>query len=152
MGRSMPETVYVQNKSLHRTLKNINPEEAFSRVKPKIENFRIFECLVYFQVPKEKNSNLDTSGRKDTFMDNNESSKTFQIYIPGQRQIQTSRDVVLELEISLQRTRESHMEIDSETIPSLPSTVQRETNIIPTDPISPVDMSIDIAVGHKTPT
>jgi hypothetical protein len=44
------------------------------------------------------------------------------------------------------------MEIDSETIPSPPSTVQREKKIIPVDPISPVDMFRDIAVGHKRPT
>jgi hypothetical protein len=44
------------------------------------------------------------------------------------------------------------MEIDSETIPSPPSTVQRETNIIPVDPVSPVDMCRDIAVEHKMPT
>jgi hypothetical protein len=44
------------------------------------------------------------------------------------------------------------MEIDSETIPSPPSTVQRETNIIPDNPVAPVDMSRDIAVGHKRPS
>jgi hypothetical protein len=44
------------------------------------------------------------------------------------------------------------MEIDSETIPSPPSAVQRETNIIPVDPVSLVDMFRDIAVGHKRPT
>jgi hypothetical protein len=78
--------------------------------------------------------------------------KTFQIDIPGQRQIETSRDVVLEEEIAFQRSRESQMEIDSETIPSPPSAVQRETNIISVDPVSPVDMFRDIAVGHKRPT
>jgi hypothetical protein len=31
------------------------------------------------------------------------------------------------------------MEIDSETMPSPPSTIQRETNIIPDDPVTPVD-------------
>jgi hypothetical protein len=41
------------------------------------------------------------------------------------------------------------MYIDNETIPSPPSTFQRETYIIPVDPIAPVDMSRDIAVGHK---
>jgi len=40
------------------------------------------------------------------------------------------------------------MEIDSETIPSPPSTFQREIDIIPADP---VDMSRDITVGHKRP-
>ena len=41
------------------------------------------------------------------------------------------------------------MEIDSETMPSPPLAVQRETNTIPTDPVAPVDMFRDIAVGHK---
>jgi hypothetical protein len=72
---------------------------------------------------------------------NSESSKTFQIYIPGQRKIETSRDVVLEEEIAFQRSKESQMEIDSETIPSPPSAFQRETDIIPADPVAPVDMS-----------
>ena len=44
------------------------------------------------------------------------------------------------------------MEINSETMPSPPSTVQRETYIIQVDPISPVDMFRDIVVGHKRPT
>jgi hypothetical protein len=46
------------------------------------------------------------------------------------------------------------MEIDSETIASPPSTVQRETTIIPVDLVdlaSPVDVPRDIAVGHKRP-
>jgi hypothetical protein len=44
------------------------------------------------------------------------------------------------------------MEIDSEIIHSPPSTFQREIDIIPADPVAPVDMSRDIAVGHKRPT
>jgi hypothetical protein len=44
------------------------------------------------------------------------------------------------------------MEINSKTISSPPSTIQRETYIIPVDPVSPVDMFIDIAVGNKRPT
>jgi hypothetical protein len=44
------------------------------------------------------------------------------------------------------------MEIDSETIPSPPSSVQRETDITPSCPVSPVDMFKDIAVRYKMPT
>jgi hypothetical protein len=69
--------------------------------------------------------------------------------MPGQRQIETSRDVFLEEEIAFQRSRESQMEIDSKTIHSPHSAIQRETNIIPIDPVALVDMSRDIAVGHK---
>jgi hypothetical protein len=43
------------------------------------------------------------------------------------------------------------MEIDSETIPSPPSTFQKETDIIQVIQNAPVDMSRDIAVGHKRP-
>jgi hypothetical protein len=81
-----------------------------------------------------------------------ESSKTFQIDIPGQTQIETSKDVALEEETVFQRSRKSHMKIDSKTIPSLSSTVQRETYIISVDPVAPVDMFRDIAVAHKRPT
>jgi hypothetical protein len=68
MGRSMHDTVYVQNKSLHQNLKNITPEETFTGVKPRIEHFRIFGCPVYFHVPKEKKSKIDPSGKNDTLM------------------------------------------------------------------------------------
>jgi hypothetical protein len=44
------------------------------------------------------------------------------------------------------------MEIDSKTIPSPPSAVQREKDIIPVDPVAPVDMLSDIAARHKMPT
>jgi hypothetical protein len=41
------------------------------------------------------------------------------------------------------------MEIDKETIPSPPSIVQRETCIIPTNPVAPVDITRDVILGHK---
>jgi hypothetical protein len=44
------------------------------------------------------------------------------------------------------------MEIDSEKIPSPPSTIQRETIITPGYLVSPVDMFRDIPVGNKMPT
>jgi hypothetical protein len=54
MVRSMHDTVYVQNRNLHQTLKNITPEEAFTGVKPEIENFKIFGCPLYFMYPKRR--------------------------------------------------------------------------------------------------
>jgi hypothetical protein len=65
-----------------------------------------------------------------------------------------SRDVIFEEEIAFRRSRESQMEIDSETIPSPPSAVQRETTIVlvdPVDPVALVDVPRDIAVGHERP-
>jgi hypothetical protein len=139
-------------------LKNITPEESFTGVKHDIGHFRIFGCPVYFDVPKERRSKLEPSWRKETFVGYSESSKSYRNYIPDQRQIEISRDVTFEEEVSFQRSRESQMEIDNETMPSPPSIVHRETNIIPVDPVfpndpvAPSDMPKDITVGHKIPT
>jgi hypothetical protein len=92
--------VYVQNHSPHQILKNITPEEAFTKVKPEIGHFRIFGCPVYLHVPKESRSKLEPSGRKGTFVGYSESSKAYRIYIPGQRQIEVSKDVTFEEEVA----------------------------------------------------
>jgi hypothetical protein len=147
-------TVHVHNKSPHQILKNMTPEEAFTGVKPEVGHFRIFECPVYFHVPKEKRTKLDPSSRKSTCVGYSESSKAYWIYIPSQRQIEVSRDVVFEEKIAFRRSRESHMAIDSEIVPSPPSVVQRDTIIDPIDPIdtvASVDVPRDIVVGHKRP-
>jgi hypothetical protein len=96
--------VYVQNCSPHQILKNITPEEAFTKVKPEIRYFKIFGCPVYLHVPKEKRSKLEPSGRKGTFVGYNESSKAYRIYIPGQKQIEVSKDVTFEEEVAFQKS------------------------------------------------
>jgi hypothetical protein len=50
------------------------PEEAFAEVKPVVGHLRIFGCLVYIHVLKEKRMKLDPSGRKGTFFGYSESS------------------------------------------------------------------------------
>jgi hypothetical protein len=82
-------------------------------VKPVVGHLRIFGCPIYIHVPKQKSTKLDPSGRNNTFIGYSESSKAYQIYIPGQRQIQVSRDVSFE-EVAFRRSRGSHTEIDSE--------------------------------------
>jgi hypothetical protein len=99
--------LYFQKRSPHQILKNSTPKEAFVRVKLEIGHLRIIGCPVYFHVPKEKRSKLDPSGRKGTFVRYSESSKAYQIYISGQRQIEIRRDVTFEEEIAFQRSRES---------------------------------------------
>jgi hypothetical protein len=73
--------------------------------------------------PKRRSPSQNLQGERICLWDNNESSKTFQIDIPGQRQIESSKYVVLEEEIAFQRSIESQIQIESETMPSHPSTV-----------------------------
>ena len=43
---------------------------------------------------------MDPSGRKGVFVGYNESAKAYQIYIPGQRKIELSRDVTFKEDIA----------------------------------------------------
>jgi hypothetical protein len=65
-------------------------------------------------VPKEKRTKLEPSRKKGTFVGYNDTSKAYRIYIPRQRQIEVSQDVTFDEEVAFRRSRESHMEIDSE--------------------------------------
>jgi len=76
-------TVYIQNRSPRYILGNKTYEEAFFGVKPKVGIMMIFVFLVYIHVPKEKRSNMESPGRKGTFVRNSEMSKAYQIYIPS---------------------------------------------------------------------
>ena len=53
--------VYVQNCTPHRVFKNKTPEEVFFGKKPKVSHLRIFGCLVYIHIPKEKRTKLEPS-------------------------------------------------------------------------------------------
>jgi hypothetical protein len=117
---------------------------------------------VYIHVPKEKRTKLYPPGINGTFVGYSESLKAYWTYIPGQRQIEVSRDVIFEEDVSFKRYRGSHMEIDSERqkekvpSPAHPPTIQMDTvkpidQIDPVDLIAPVDVSRDIAVGRKRP-
>jgi hypothetical protein len=83
-GEAALTTEYFQNRSPHRILKNMNPEEAFSEKKPSVEHLRIFGCPVYIHVPKDKRKKLEPSGKKGIFVGSSESSKAYRIYVPSQ--------------------------------------------------------------------
>jgi hypothetical protein len=93
--------------------------EAFTRVNPEIETLQVIWVPGVFSCTQREEVQ-NRSFRKKGY---NESSKTFQIDIPRQRQIETSINVVLEEEIVFQRSKKSQMDINSKTIPSPPSSV-----------------------------
>jgi hypothetical protein len=92
-GEAAMTAIYVQNKSPHRILKDMTPEEAFSGKKPNVENLRILGCPIYSHIPKDKRNKLEPSGKKGIFMGYSDSSKAYRIYIPKQHKIEVSRDV-----------------------------------------------------------
>lgn len=68
--------VYVQNRLPHQALEKNAPEEIFTGVKPDISHFRVFGCLVYFHVPKDKRNKLEATGRKGMLVGYYEKLKT----------------------------------------------------------------------------
>jgi len=60
----------------------MTPEEAFTGVKHEVNYLRIFGCLVFTHVPKEKRTKLEPSGKKSTYVGYNETTKAYMIYIP----------------------------------------------------------------------
>lgn len=86
--------IYIQNRSPHSYLRDKTPKEVFTKVKPNISHLRIFGCPVYIHDPKEKRTKLEPSGRKGIFVGYSETSKAYRIFIPGQKSIELSRDVI----------------------------------------------------------
>jgi hypothetical protein len=106
-GEASNTTVYVQNRVLTGYWGTRLLRRHFTSVKPEVSHLRIFGCPVYIHVPKEKRTKLEPSGRRGTFVGYNETSKAYKIYIPGQRQIEVSRDVTFDEEVAFRRSRES---------------------------------------------
>eukprot|EP00253_Pinus_taeda_P015911 PITA_15911 len=76
-------TVYLQNRSPHRALGHMTLEEAFYGKKPDIGHLRIFGCITYSYIPKEKWTKLEPTTEKGIFVGYSETSKAFRIYIPA---------------------------------------------------------------------
>eukprot|EP00253_Pinus_taeda_P007311 PITA_07311 len=98
--------VYVQNRSPHQALDFKTPKEVFTGKKPDVSHFRIFGCLVYFHVSKEKRNKLKAFGKNGIFVGYSENSKAYRIYMPGQRDVEVNRDVTFDEDIALGKARD----------------------------------------------
>jgi hypothetical protein len=69
-------------------------EEAFTGRRPNVEHISIFGCLTYSHVPSEKRTKLDPTTQQGILVGYSEVSKAYRIYIPSQRKVVVSRDVI----------------------------------------------------------
>jgi hypothetical protein len=119
-------TVYVQNQLSHSALGFKTPEEMFTGKKPEVSHLKIFGCLVFIHIPKEKRNKLEPSGKKGIFVGYCEVSKAFRIYIPGHRHIEISKDVTFDEDATLKKSRRCQLEEVYEEEPVIPRTAERE--------------------------
>ena len=98
--------VYIQNRSPHAILGEKTREEVSNKKKPAVDHMRIFDTPVYVHVPKEKRAKLEPSGKKGIFVGYSDCSKAYRVYIPGQRNIEVSRDVIFHEKAVFRKTLE----------------------------------------------
>jgi hypothetical protein len=92
----------------------------FTGKKPKVSHLKIFGCLVFIHIPKEKRNKLEPSGKKGIFVGYCEVSKAFRIYIPGHHHIEISSDVTFDEEATLKKSRRCQLEEVYEEEPVIP--------------------------------
>jgi hypothetical protein len=131
-GEATMRTIYVQNKSPHRILKDMNPEEAFLEKKTNVEHLRIFGCPVYIHIPKDKRKKLEPSGKKGIFVGYSESSKAYKIYIPEQHKVEVNKDVTFNEKMPFKKSIEETIEEEEYAEPKeesicLPESQNEET-------------------------
>jgi transposase InsO family protein len=128
-------TVYVQNILSHSALGFKTPEEMVTGKKPEVSHLKIFGCLVFVHITKEKRTKLDPSGNIEIFVGYCEVSKAFRIYIPGYHHIEINGDVTFDEDASLKRSRKCHHEEVYEEEPVAPRVVEpvKEVTITPDD-------------------
>lgn len=77
--------VYVENENPHKILGDKTSKEPFTRVKLEIGHFQVFGCPIYIHVLLRKRMKLEPSGKKEIFVEYNETSKPYRIFIPSHK-------------------------------------------------------------------
>jgi hypothetical protein len=106
--------VYLQNRSPHRILGKMTPEEAFTGRRPDVEHIRIFGCSTFSHVPSERRTKLDPTSQQGILVGYSEVSKAYRIYIPPLRKVVVSRDVRFEEDKAFARSLESSRAVEDD--------------------------------------
>jgi hypothetical protein len=105
-AKATSTAMYIQNMYPHAILKDKTLEEVFLGIKTEVGHLRIFGCLMYIHVPKEKRTKREPSGKKGVFVGYNENSKDYRVYVLGQRKIEVRRDVTFHEEVAFNKSKE----------------------------------------------
>ena len=65
---------------------------------------------MYIHIPKEKRTKLDPSRKKGIFVGYSESSKDYRIYFPRYKNIDISRDVIIDEDTAYNKSRKRSAE------------------------------------------
>lgn len=87
---------YIINRSLTRSVENKTPQEAWSGFKPSVNHLRIFGCVAYVHIPKQKRGKLDQKSEKVIFVGYGYNTIAYKLYNPYTKKVTISRDVLFD--------------------------------------------------------
>jgi len=90
--------IYVLNRCPTLAVKDVTPEEAWSKVKPSVDHFRVFGCVAHVHIPDAKRTKLENKSFSCVLLGVSEESKAYRLYDPTAKRIVISRDVIFEEE------------------------------------------------------
>lgn len=86
--------MHVLNRSPTFAVQNKTPEEAWGKLKPSVDYFKVFGCISHVYVPDSKRAKLDDKSFSCVLLGVNKESKAYRLYDPISQKIIISRDVV----------------------------------------------------------
>ncbi|MCO5571578.1 hypothetical protein L7F22_025322 [Adiantum nelumboides] len=145
--------VYIQNCSPTHALQDMTPFQAYYGRKPTVSHFRVFGCLAFVHIPKEKRQKLDFKSRKLLFLGYSAESDAYRLYDPDTRTTTVSRDVVFDESFITSAEGAAAQPIPILPPPSLPdppaSPVITPSTSHPVPSIQPPDVSPDHALSDS---
>ena len=92
-GEAVATVVYLINRCPTKAVHDRIPMEAWSQRRWTVEHLRVFGCIAYAHVPKEKRKKFDDKGVKCIFIGYSPESKGYRLYDPLNNKMILSRDV-----------------------------------------------------------
>jgi len=86
-------TVYLLNHCPTKSVKFKTPVEMWSSIKPRVNHLKVFECITYTHIPKQKRKKLDDRGEKCIFIMYERRTKACKLYNSDNKKRNISRDV-----------------------------------------------------------
>ncbi|CAL2249603.1 unnamed protein product [Prunus armeniaca] len=107
--------VYLLNRSPTKALQNKTPIEAWSNIKPSAKPLKVFGCICYVHIPKEKRHKLEEKFEVGIFLGYSTQSKGYRVYNPKTKKFMITRDVEFD-ELASWNWEEEKVEKKSVTI------------------------------------
>ena len=87
---------YLINRGPTRANHGKTPEQLYTKKIPDVSHLKTFGCICFVHVPQENRQKLSSKTTMGVFIGYDDASKVYRVYMPNERKIQLSRDVVFD--------------------------------------------------------